>query len=118
LPPGMKRCTGCQQVLPVERFGKHMGKADHLASRCKPCASAATTTWKKANPDQVRETRKQARQARASTIKARNLAEPPSVTVKRCSRCDEVKESAEFHRDISQPDGLQRRCKKCRAIRG
>ena len=36
-------------------------------------------------------------------------------TVKRCSRCGEIKPLSEFNRKKSEPDGLKRWCKKCSA---
>lgn len=51
LPPGMKLCTSCHRVLPVTEFGRHNGKKNGLASRCKKCAAAATKAWRQANPD-------------------------------------------------------------------
>jgi 5-methylcytosine-specific restriction endonuclease McrA len=37
LPPGMKWCTRCTRILPVDAFGSHKGKKDGLTSRCREC---------------------------------------------------------------------------------
>lgn len=37
LPPYLKRCSRCTCVLPLDAFGKHKGKCDGLASRCRKC---------------------------------------------------------------------------------
>jgi hypothetical protein len=51
LPAGMKLCTVCHEVLAVTEFGRHRGKEDGLASRCKKCAAASSKAWREANPE-------------------------------------------------------------------
>jgi len=43
----MKICKTCQVELPLDNFYK-------AASKCKPCHSAYTIAWQKANPDRVK----------------------------------------------------------------
>lgn len=37
----------------------------------------------------------------------------PALLLKRCSRCQEIKEITEFHQDRSRGDGISTKCKKC-----
>lgn len=36
-PEGHKRCTGCERVLPLDRFYRSPGKRDGHMARCKEC---------------------------------------------------------------------------------
>jgi hypothetical protein len=63
LPPGMKLCTACQQVLPVAEFGNHRGKKDGLASRCKKCAVSASKAWRESNPEKWAEMKRRSRRS-------------------------------------------------------
>lgn len=40
----------------------------------------------------------------------------PNVDVKRCAKCGEIKNRAEFHRERKNKDGLRSQCKTCRSI--
>ena len=51
LPAGTKLCTSCHEILAITQFGRHRGKTDGLASRCKKCAAASTKAWREANPE-------------------------------------------------------------------
>lgn len=51
LPPDTKLCSACRRVLPTMAFGSHKGKRDGLASRCRECAAAAASAWRRANPE-------------------------------------------------------------------
>ena len=111
---GMKRCSTCRQFLPLESFGKHRGKPDDLAARCKTCAAAGSVAWRRANVEKDRATRRQQNEAKRADIKAQNLAYPPILREKQCRKCREVRPATDFHRDIYSLDGLQRHCKECR----
>lgn len=40
-----KTCTACQQVKPVEEFGKHSRRKDGLQAECKPCRNSYNRTY-------------------------------------------------------------------------
>lgn len=61
LPPGMKLCTTCHEVLPITEFGSHRGKRHGLASRCKKCAATASKSWREANPEKWAEMKRRSR---------------------------------------------------------
>ncbi len=38
LPPGLKRCTVCKLILPLDNFGSNRSRGDGLNNRCRNCA--------------------------------------------------------------------------------
>jgi 5-methylcytosine-specific restriction endonuclease McrA len=52
---GFKRCAHCQEVKPLEGFSRNTLSKDGRNSWCKPCDSAATRAWQKANPERTYE---------------------------------------------------------------
>ncbi|MEU4224349.1 hypothetical protein AB0F17_08650 [Nonomuraea sp. NPDC026600] len=55
-------------------------------------------------------------QARCPRCRARRPGRPLPNGVKRCSRCKVAKTADEYHANPASSDGLQSRCKPCRAI--
>jgi hypothetical protein len=55
-------------------------------------------------------------QARCPRCRARRPARPLPNGVKRCSRCKVAKTADQYHANPASSDGLQSRCKPCRAI--
>ena len=51
--PGLdraKRCTMCQEWLPLDRFHRNRSKPDGLQNRCKPCNIELNKQWYRKNP--------------------------------------------------------------------
>jgi 5-methylcytosine-specific restriction endonuclease McrA len=46
-----KRCCGCSEVLPRERFYRNVSRPDGLQTVCKDCTKARNRAWHDANPD-------------------------------------------------------------------
>ena len=49
----MKTCTACKTQKHKDEFGRHAGSKDGHAWRCKACASAAGSAWRKKNRARV-----------------------------------------------------------------
>lgn len=96
---GVKGCSRCGEVKPLDEFVAHKGKRDGRSSFCRPCGAARRSEWGKANRDKVKSGRRQTR---------------PTPAEKRCRSCHETKLAAAFSRDKSEADGLDRKCKECR----
>jgi hypothetical protein len=117
LPPGMKRCTTCKEVLPVESFGSHRARKDGLNARCRMCANDAARRWNAENPARARVARRNAKKRAAARRRSLNGGEGPTpVESKTCPRCGEHKSADQFHIDRGKGDGLQRVCKACRGV--
>ena len=69
-----KRCTKCEEVKPLESFGKQSGTKDGLKYMCKACNNAARKAWKEANPERVRAASKARYEANSDKVKARAKA--------------------------------------------
>jgi len=57
-PMSTKRCTVCEQEVPVELFYKRAASEDNLAYRCKPCDKLAGQKYRKLNKEKDRQSRK------------------------------------------------------------
>lgn len=51
----LRICTKCGEAKPAtaEYFFRHKGHRAGLESRCKVCSSAATTKWRRENPEKI-----------------------------------------------------------------
>lgn len=89
VPDGYKRCSMCQEILPLERFSVSKNKKSGYQSHCKECR-------------------------RRTRGPAKSVEILPAGT-KRCWDCREILEANEDHfaKSRSSKDGLQGRCKKC-----
>jgi hypothetical protein len=47
----MKKCTGCDEVLPLSSFSKHAKNKDGLQQECKACNKTSSSIWRKENKD-------------------------------------------------------------------
>jgi len=84
-----KRCTRCEQVLPLTDFGNRARFPDGHLNQCKAC---------------VREFR----QNRVPVLSFDGM--------KRCSKCKEDKPYSEFNKANSSSDGYRTQCKTCSSI--
>jgi hypothetical protein len=94
--PSLKRCFGCKQLKAREQFRNNRSKKDGLASECKICARERARIDRAKRPKNVRKT----------------SADP---TVRKCSRCKEIKKNECFYRDTKRSGGVFYRsmCKLC-----
>jgi len=53
-----KTCNKCKQTLSLDNFGNHSYASDGLRSWCKKCNHEASKSYRKNNPEKVRETKR------------------------------------------------------------
>jgi len=97
---GAKKCSTCQEVLPVSAFASNRSRPDGLQANCRECAA---------------EYHRRRQVARGKTVRAR--VDVPAGH-KFCRTCEEIKPHSEWHRNATASDGLATRCKACKAVRG
>ena len=69
-----KRCSCCEQTLPIADFGKNMQTPDGLSYYCRKCAYGKQQAYRKANPEAARA----ARRRYLDKLKERNRARAES----------------------------------------
>lgn len=86
-----KKCSKCNQILPITEFNKTRKNADGHAYLCRKCASKY-----------------------AKEHRAKKRANPPEIApFKTCYICQETLSSDEFGREYRNRDGLKSYCRKC-----
>ncbi|MEU9391284.1 endonuclease VII domain-containing protein [Streptomyces sp. NPDC048324] len=96
---GSKKCSACQELLPVGAFAANRSRPDGLQANCRECAA---------------EYYRRRQEARGRTV--RQKVDVPEGH-KFCRTCGEIKPHGEWHRNATASDGLSTRCKACRAVR-
>ncbi|WP_338703524.1 endonuclease VII domain-containing protein [Streptomyces sp. Q6] len=96
----MKRCSACQECLPVSAFAANRVRPDGLQTNCRDCAA---------------EYCKRRQAAMGKTV--REKVDVPEGH-KHCRTCGEIKPHSEWHRNSTASGGLPTRCTTRRAIRG
>lgn len=101
--PATKVCTKCGLPKDLETgFSRNKSTRDGYQYWCKNCSSAATTTWRAANP--------KAEKARRGF----RFSGPLLPDQKICSACGEMKPlETGYYRMTHSRDGHQSRCKVC-----
>lgn len=108
----LKECSRCHQHKSTNDFHKASNNVGGYHGICKICRSKAKPNGKcmgcgvRVSTAAIR-CRKCHRDHKTQQYLERN-------NEKRCRKCDEIKNSTEFHRDISRPDGLENNCKSCK----
>jgi ribosomal protein L32E len=92
----LKQCTGCKEIKTKSEFYKHPKGKDGLQPKCRACQSAY-----------------QRERIERNKLKNADRAEFPEF--KRCCSCGVTKPGDEFGRNSYQTDGLEGRCKSCKA---
>lgn len=90
--PSGKVCGTCHIHKPWDEFYSDRSRQNSKASRCRDCARIIA--------DEVR--------------RARNVTEP-TVTKKKCLRCNKVRAASRFSRSTTAVTGLQQYCKSCQS---
>lgn len=88
----LKMCCRCEKWLPFEKFWKNKATWDGLVSWCKACSGKPT---------------------RLPYIVKRDVAREDNT--KMCCTCSLTKSTSEFTVNRQYVDGLDRRCKNCKA---
>lgn len=91
-PEGVKVCTTCGEAKNLSKFHKNRTTKDGLKYRCAKCENKARRV--KGDPKEV-----QARRYPDGT--------------KKCPKCEESKDLAQFYRNRTNSDGLHRNCRAC-----
>ncbi|MER7046317.1 endonuclease VII domain-containing protein [Streptomyces jumonjinensis] len=103
-PVESKRCTGCEQILPLASFAADGNRRDGLQVRCRQCVAEYSAVYYRRR-----------REAIGKTVREK-VDVPPGR--KLCRACGEIKPHSDWHRNARASDGLSTRCKACRAVRG
>jgi hypothetical protein len=107
IPAGMKRCSYCLDIKPLEKFRKDSSKTSGYRSQCKECqagpAGAAVKTVSTVT----------AEQPEIRTVSAGTL----SLSEKTCNECAETKPVEKFSKDAKSSGGIKAKCKECCAKR-
>lgn len=90
----LKKCNRCHKTQELTEFYHDRSRSDGISSKCKKCEN-------------------ECRKARHEKLRNRIPNELPTITSKRCSKCNEVKTVADFHVSIRNSDGYASHCKLC-----
>ncbi|MET8168366.1 endonuclease VII domain-containing protein [Streptomyces sp. NPDC005329] len=94
-----KKCSSCQELLPVGAFASNRSRSDGLQVNCRECAAAYY---------------RRRQEAHGKTVRVRV---PTPRGHKRCPQCETVKPHLEWERNKSSSDGWASYCRACRAER-
>jgi hypothetical protein len=95
----VKKCRGCEELLPLSTFNRDASGRNGLKARCKSCTRVYTTNNAKRN------TQKNMLKSQSPIIHEESFKE--------CQRCHKVLELIYFFRDKSTEDGRNCYCKSC-----
>lgn len=102
-PDGLKKCNKCQETLPLSMFFNVRANKDGLDYKCKKHSN-----WSKV---------KSSRKSRSPEVLAALLLDRYPDGLKECWTCKKLVPVVEYHKNITQPDGLQHECTPCVYIR-
>ncbi len=89
----VKRCSSCDQRLPLDHFGKDARATSGLQAQCRACKTR-----------------------RVSELRAQKRAEaaiPHMPAAKACPSCGKTLPRGDFGRNAASTDGLQTYCRAC-----
>lgn len=96
IPFGMKRCTKCKAIKPLEDFYVNSMGADGYFWHCKECCDSEHYSKPKYENSSI-------------SI----LLEPVPSDMKRCSKCGKIQPLENFGKNKNATDGLNYQCKSC-----
>lgn len=99
----VKACSRCKQELPVEQFGTDRRVKDGYNQRCKRCRNTRLRSMKVALDPQYA--------ARVALD-----VEAASSGLRRCTKCNQIKDAGQFNRYARNADGLHKRCRACMQV--
>ncbi|MDQ0682730.1 MULTISPECIES: endonuclease VII domain-containing protein [Streptomyces] len=94
-----KKCSACQQFLPVGAFASNSSRPDGLQANCRECAA---------------EYYRRRQEAQGKTVRVKV---PVPRGHKRCPQCEQAKPHSEWEHNKSSSDGWSSYCRECRAER-
>lgn len=90
----LKKCNRCHKTKELTEFYHDRSRSDGLSSKCKKCEY-------------------ECRKARYERLRNRTSKQLPNIASKRCSKCGEVKQVADFYVNKRNSDGYTCNCKLC-----
>ncbi|MER5470906.1 endonuclease VII domain-containing protein [Streptomyces sp. NPDC002685] len=99
----LRRCSRCKRGLPRAAFANNKSTPDGLQAHCRECVAEYSAAHYR-------------RRREALGKMVREKADVPAGH-KLCRTCGIVKPHSDWHRNASASDGLNTRCKACRAVR-
>lgn len=96
LPDGYKRCTKCKVIAPLDFFSRDKSAKTGRQRWCKECQRNYIKN--KSNSKQETDFKEE-------------------ISLKKCSKCKEIKLLNEFYRRSKSKDGYQDHCKECQFTR-
>jgi 5-methylcytosine-specific restriction endonuclease McrA len=97
---GLKVCSRCNEVKPVDEFNKNKSSRDGLDHRCRACISILGKKRNADNPYMVERRKKKALFSQG---------------LKRCTRCSRTLSLTDFNKRTRMSDGLSSWCRDCEA---
>lgn len=130
-----KRCTNCNELLPLTNFYKNKNSWDGLMFRCKECENKYQKTWSKENPEKTRAVYKRYKEKhpdkyrdtqesclnRRLTFNKKLLRFPEQFRINVCSECgksypNELSERTHLHHiKYDEDDPLSNTIELCRS---
>lgn len=120
-----KRCGGCGQDLPLDRYARNRNNRDGLGGWCQPCVRVAGQPWQDEHRAYLREYHRARRKAERKGTLSRDaegrLVIPGFTTIKQaneaqthkhCPVCDRDLELSEFYPKRGGR-GHEHQCKAC-----
>lgn len=98
-----KKCNRCREVKVYSEFTRDKSKKDGLRTICKNCTKIRPNIPKARNPE--------------FDIRKVSIGEEVTL-VKKCSKCLDIKNTAEFDKSKHCAGGFASRCKKCLGSKG
>lgn len=105
-----KVCGKCKKWKSSDEFYKSKNKTHGLTCYCKTCSYLNHKEYIENHPEKVSEYNKRATQKRIIN----NVWGKKDNITKVCPRCEIEKDSSEFHKNRSMPNGINNYCKECK----
>lgn len=106
LDQGLKKCSACQSVKPLDQFYNNKAQWDGKGNTCKQCQNKSNIT-----SEGKRFAPKRSEAVRVRKNKKNLLTEG----YKNCSRCGDTKRIDEFNKSTRSIDGLHAWCRVCQS---
>jgi hypothetical protein len=118
LPSSHKICATCKESNVIDDFGKNVAMTDGKNVVCRACISVAGKKFRLINQDLLQREADKLRardQQEMMTDKIRIYGQDLDAARKRCCTCKEEHALTHYYAYSTNPDGLDPRCKNCRA---
>ena len=101
-----KLCTKCGESKPLSEFHKKKDNKDGLRAQCKKCRRIEGIVFRSKQPP--------------PTIRIENYNARKNLFIagnKKCTKCEEIKNLKNFHKNKNNKDGFVDWCKKCVSVK-